>query len=109
MTEEEILSAEIAEDWVEADKQRSTLGVLKSNVAIAGFLVVIFLSSTLLYFFLEDEPVEYGISMDYDQDRTRGYVDDLLELGHPEWKGRMSGSAEAVSYTHLTLPTIYSV
>lgn len=94
MTEEEILSAEIAEDWVEADKQRSTLGVLKSNVAIAGFLVVIFLSSTLLYFFLEDEPVEYGISMDYDQDRTRGYVDDLLELGHPEWKGRMSGSAE---------------
>ena len=47
-----------------------------------------------MYFYLGEEPVDYGTSLTYDQDRTRGYVEDLLELGHPDWYGRMSGTAE---------------
>ena len=57
-------------------------------------LAVLFVSSTFLYFYLDDEPVDYGTSLQFDEDRTRGYIDDLLGLGHPTWEGRMSGTAE---------------
>ena len=147
MTEQEILSAEVVEDWSEATNRRSVRELLRSTTVIASSLLVLLVTSTFLYFFLEEEPVDYGASMQFDQERTRSYAQDLVDLGHPEWKGRMSGSVEeqataeyigdlfeelgyqstlhtyevpmhsinsepsmrAVSYTHLTLPTIYSV
>ena len=31
------------------------------------------------------------------------------ESWYPEWDDRQRGAAQPVSYTHLTLPTIYSV
>ncbi len=94
MSDDEVISAEIADDWSEANNRRSALDFLQNTTVMAGILVTLFITSTFMYFYLGDEPVEYGTSLTYDQDRTRGYVEDLLDLGHPEWKGRMSGTAE---------------
>ncbi len=94
MSEQEIFSAEIAEDWTGANHRRSAVEFLRSTTFVASVLVVLFISSTFLYFFLDDEPVDYGASIEFDQDRVRGFAEDLVSLGHPEWKGRMSGSIE---------------
>lgn len=96
-TDDVIIPAEIADDWVEAGNRRNALDFFRSTTAMAIVLVVIFVSSTLLYFMLDDEPVDYGASMNFDQNRARGYAEDLLGLGHPDWKGRMSGSAEELA------------
>lgn len=105
-TDDVIIPAEIAEDWVEAGNRRSALDFFRSTTAMAIVLVVIFVSSTLLYFMLDDEPVDYGASMDFDQNRAKGYAEDLLELGHPEWKGRMSGSAEELATAEYIANTL---
>ena len=94
MNDTEVISAEIAEVWSEADNRRSAIDFFQSSTFIAGVLVTLFISSTFLYFYLDEEPVNYGVSLEYDEVRTRGYVEDLLALGHPEWKGRMSGTVE---------------
>ena len=94
MSDDEVISAEIAEEWSEANNRRTALGFLQNTTVVAGILVALFVSSTFMYFYLGEEPVDYGTSLTYDQDRTRGYVEDLLELGHPDWYGRMSGTAE---------------
>jgi len=94
MSDAEILSAELAEDWVEANNRRTALDFLLDTKVMAVSLVLIFVSSTVLYFMLDEENVDYGASMEFDQDRVRGYAQDLVDLGHPEWQGRMSGSAE---------------
>ena len=94
MSDDEVISAEIAEEWSEANNRRTALGFLQNTTVMAGILVALFVSSTFMYFYLGEEPVDYGTSLTYDQDRTRGYVEDLLELGHPDWYGRMSGTAE---------------
>ena len=95
MSDDEVISAEIAEEWSEASNRRSALDFFQSSTAVAGILVVLFVSSTFLYFYLDEEPVDYGTSLQFDAERTRGYIDDLLALGHPSWEGR------TVSYTHL--------
>ena len=94
MTDDQVISAEIAEEWSEANNRRYALDFLQSSTAIAGILVVLFVSSTFLYFYLDEDPVDYGTSLQFDAERTRGYIDDLLALGHPTWEGRMSGTAE---------------
>ena len=94
MSDDEVISAEIAEEWSEANNRRTAIGFLQNSTVMAGILVTLFISSTFMYFYLGEEPVDYGTSLTYDQDRTRGYVEDLLELGHPDWYGRMSGTAE---------------
>ena len=32
--------------------------------------------------------------IDFDTDRTREFAQALVDLGHPEWEGRMSGTVE---------------
>ncbi len=90
----DVISAEIVEDWVEANNRRTAIEFLRSTTVMASILTVLFLSSTILYFMLDEEQVDYGSSMTFDQDRTRSYAQDLVNLGHPDWFGRMSGSAE---------------
>ncbi len=93
MSGSEIYNAEISEDWMLAEGRRPS-GKFFKNTTVATILALIFVSSTTLYFFLDEEAIDYGTSMTFDQERTRSYAQDLVDLGHPEWKGRMSGSAE---------------
>ena len=44
--------------------------------------------------FLTSEPVPDYELIDFDTDRSRAFAQDLVDLGHPEWGGRMSGTIE---------------
>ena len=46
MSDEEVISAEIAEEWSEADKRRSVLDFFQSSTFVAIVLVILFISST---------------------------------------------------------------
>ncbi len=94
MTNDEVISAEIAEEWSGATNRRFAMESFRNSTAISIILALLFVSSSILYFYLDEEPVDYGVSLQYDTERTRGYIDDLLALGHPTWEGRMSGTAE---------------
>ena len=94
MSDDDIFEAEVIEDWNQAERRRSAFAFLQDTTAQAIILVLLLLSSTTAYFLLGDEPVDYGSSVTYDEERTRGYAEYLVSLGHPEWKGRMSGTAE---------------
>ena len=66
MIDGEVISAEIADEWIEADNRRSALSFFQNSTFLAILLVALFLSSTFLYFYLDEEPVDYGASLDYD-------------------------------------------
>ena len=87
MSEGEIISAEIADDLV-GSKRPSIFKSGSKKMTAAVILTLIFISSTTLYFFLEEESVNYGKSMTFDQERTRSFAEDLVNLGHPEWISR---------------------
>ena len=55
---DDIISAEVVEDWAEAKNRRSALEFFQSTTAMAIVLVVLFISSSLLYFMLDDDPVD---------------------------------------------------
>jgi len=58
-------------------------------VASAGGAVVL---GPSIIDWLAGEP-DYQL-IDFDESRARGYAEGLVQLGHPEWKGRLSGTVE---------------
>ncbi|MCH2644523.1 MAG: M20/M25/M40 family metallo-hydrolase, partial [Candidatus Poseidoniaceae archaeon] len=50
------------------------------------------------------EPVYEPIGFDASQ--TRWYAQELVDLGHPEWEGRMSGSAEEAAGAQMILDNL---
>ena len=91
--DEEIIEAEVIEapsSWANAIPFRNN--PLAPAIGVVA-LSLIFVSSMVIVFMDFSEPIEYEL-IGFDQDRTRGYTQDLVDLGHPEWEGRMSGSAE---------------
>ena len=44
--------------------------------------------------YLTSEPIPDYELIEFDTDRTRLFAQDLVDLGHPEWGGRMSGTIE---------------
>lgn len=71
---------------------------LAMPAVVASILVVLIMTSTVAVFKpewlgLASESAKYQL-IDFDADQTRKYAQDLVDLGHPEWKGRMSGSGE---------------
>jgi hypothetical protein len=65
-------------------------------------LIAVLLSSIILVAIIQpdfvmnlfgEEEIEYEL-IEFDADRARGFAQSLVDLGHPEYKGRMSGSAE---------------
>ena len=91
--DEEIFEAEVIEapsSWANAIPFRNN--PLAPAIGVVA-LSLIFVSSMVIVFMDFSEPIEYEL-IGFDQDRTRGYTQDLVDLGHPEWEGRMSGSAE---------------
>lgn len=66
-------------------------------LAVIGLMLVGTMGGAVLY---GDDLIEWiGGTPDYqliefDQDSARGYAQSLVDLGHPEWEGRMSGTIE---------------
>lgn len=82
------------EDW-DAMSWQEKLVVHATGYAIhaivMAFLMIVSVT-TYNFIFVEDVP-DYEL-IDFDQDRARGYAQTLVDLGHPEWGGRMSGTVE---------------
>ena len=73
-----------------------------SVAAVLLLLLVVFNPSILG--FGHDEPVYEPIGFDASQ--TRWYAQELVNLGHPEWEGRMSGSPEEAAGAQMILDNL---
>ena len=108
MNDDEILDAEI----VETPESMSSALPIRTNPLTPAVGVIalslIFVTSMVIVFIDFSEPIDYEL-IDFDQDRARGYAQDLVDLGHSEWKGRMSGSAEEQAAAEYIMTTFESL
>lgn len=96
----DVLDAEIADDS-RPHKARSILGRVKqlpvSVLAVIGIMLIGTMGGGLFYGddlvdWIQGEP-DYQL-IEFDPTSARGYAQSLVNLGHPEWEGRMSGTIE---------------
>ena len=96
----DFLEAEIAEDSA-MQSGRSMIGRFKqlpvSVLAVIGIMLLGTMGGALLYGddvieWIQGEP-DYQL-IEFDATIARGYAQSLVDLGHPEWEGRMSGTIE---------------
>ena len=96
----DFLEAEIAEDSA-MQSGRSMIGRVKqlpvSVLAVIGIMLLGTMGGALLYGddvieWIQGEP-DYQL-IEFDATSARGYAQSLVDLGHPEWEGRMSGTIE---------------
>ena len=82
---------------------RFNLAQSVGSIAAVLLLMVVVLNPSILGFG-EDEPVYQPIG--FDADKTRWYAQELVNLGHPEWEGRMSGSPEEAAAAQMILDNL---
>jgi len=96
----DFLEAEITEDSA-MQSGRSMIGRVKqlpvSVLAVIGIMLLGTMGGALLYGddvieWIQGEP-DYQL-IEFDALSARGYAQSLVDLGHPEWEGRMSGTIE---------------
>ena len=96
----DFLEAEITEDSA-MQSGRSMIGRVKqlpvSVLAVIGIMLLGTMGGALLYGddvieWIQGEP-DYQL-IEFDATSARGYAQSLVDLGHPEWEGRMSGTIE---------------
>ena len=94
------LEAAITEDSA-MQSGRSMIGRVKqlpvSVLAVIGIMLLGTMGGALLYGddvieWIQGEP-DYQL-IEFDAMSARGYAQSLVDLGHPEWEGRMSGTIE---------------
>ena len=81
-------------------------GPLNVGAVIAIAMAVLMVTATILVF----KPTWLGFErqydyelIDFDQDQARNYAQDLVNLGHPDWEGRMSGTIEETNTSQYIL------
>ena len=81
-------------------------GPLNVGAVIAIAMAVLMVTATILVF----KPTWLGFErqydyelIDFDQDQARNYAQDLFNLGHPDWEGRMSGTIEETNTSQYIL------
>ncbi len=96
----DFLEAEITEDSA-MQSGRSMIGRVKqlpvSVLAVIGIMLLGSMGGALLYGddvieWIQGEP-DYQL-IEFDATSARGFAQSLVDLGHPEWEGRMSGTIE---------------
>ncbi len=96
----DVLDAEIA-DELSPPNGRSIVWRMKqlpvSVLAVIGIMLIGTMGGALLYGddvieWIQGEP-DYQL-IEFDPTNARGYAQSLVDLGHPEWEGRMSGTIE---------------
>ena len=103
-----VIEAELVEDITDSSTV-DLIGSLVSNsitrirglpvatLAVAGIMVFGATGGALLYGddivdWIQGEP-DY-VLIDFDANQTRAYAQGLVDLGHPQWEGRLSGTVE---------------
>ena len=81
-------------------------GPLNVGAVIAIAMALIMVTATILVF----KPTWLGFErqydyelIDFDQDQARNYAQDLVNLGHPDGEGRMSGTVEETNTSQYIL------
>ena len=84
-------------------------GPLNVGAVIAIAMAVLMVTATILVF----KPTWLGFErqydyelIDFDQDQARNFAQDLVNLGHPDWEGRMSGTTEEANTSQYILDTL---
>ncbi len=100
-----VLVAETSEDSSLASRMKANREVFGTQIPMFGILVVTLLLLSIagggilglpaLMSWLEDDP-EYTL-IDFDPAQARDRANHLVDLGHPQWDGRMSGSQEELA------------
>ena len=88
--------------WTAADKLRSNLDAAVYKHAVLGLIFLKYVSDT---FDIRQQEVEARLRDENDD----YYLDPADYEGDESYAEEIRAELEAVSYTHLTLPTIYSV
>ncbi len=94
--EADLVETENRYDYLLSRMKTQIIGPLNLGAIIAIGLSMLMISSALV---LQPSWLGFGDDFDYqlidfEAEQTRIYADDLVELGHPDWEGRMSGTVE---------------
>jgi len=96
----DVINAEMIEDD-DSEISKFSLEKIKQLPVSVLAVISIFLIGTMggaviygddLIDWVQGEP-DYNL-IDFDSTSARGYAQSLVDLGHPEWEGRMSGTVE---------------
>lgn len=114
---EAILENQTSEKFIPFDENAQTevtsgvLSRLKVPVLVAANIeifsaIVISLLMVSAVFVIQpawlgfEQELEFEL-IDYDASMARGYAQSLVDLGHPDWEGRMSGTAEEAATAQM--------
>lgn len=94
--EADLVETENRYEYIFSRMKTQIVGPLNLGAIIAIGLSMLMISSVLV---LQPSWLGFGDDFDYqlidfEAEQTRTYAEDLVELGHPEWEGRMSGTIE---------------
>ena len=103
--EAELVDEESRYDIIITRMKTQVIGPLNIGALIAILLSVLMVSTVLII-----QPSWLGFGDDYDyelidfnQQQARTFAQDLVELGHPDWEGRMSGTIEEANTSQYIL------
>ncbi len=96
--EADLVDEESRYDVIMTRMKTQVIGPLNIGAIIAIILSVLMISTVLIIQpswlgFGDDYDYDYEL-IDFDQQQSKTFAQDLVELGHPIWKGRMSGTVE---------------
>ena len=96
--EADLVDEESRYDVIMTRMKTQVIGPLNIGAIIAIILSVLMISTVLIIQpswlgFGDDYDYDYEL-IDFDQQLAKTFAQDLVELGHPIWKGRMSGTVE---------------
>ena len=99
-TEDAVLDAEMVDDSVSFSTQliiQRAKQLPVSVLAVIGIVLIGTMGGAIIYGddvidWIQGEP-DYQL-IEFDPTSARGFAQSLVDLGHPEWEGRMSGTVE---------------
>ena len=103
--EADLIDEESRYDMIITRMKTQVIGPLNIGAVIAILLSVLMISSVLI---IQPSWLGFGDDYDYelidfDQQKARNFAQDLVDLGHPDWEGRMSGTIEEANTSQYIL------
>ncbi|MBT7987285.1 MAG: M20/M25/M40 family metallo-hydrolase [Euryarchaeota archaeon] len=103
--EADLVDEESRYDVIMTRMKTQVIGPLNIGAIIAILLSVLMISTVLI---IQPSWLGFGDDYDYelidfDQQQAKTFAQDLVDLGHPDWKGRMSGTVEEANTSQYIL------
>ena len=103
--EADLIDEESRYDMIISRMKTQVIGPINIGAVIAILLSVLMISTVLI---IQPSWLGFGDDYDYelidfDQQKARNFAQDLVDLGHPEWDGRMSGTIEEANTSQYIL------